>query len=320
MSITFGPVPSRRLGRSLGVDLLPLKTCTYNCVYCQLGPTTRTTIKRRRIHRVEALLKAISESLVRNPGVDALTLSGSGEPTLHMGLDRVISAMKSTFALPVAVLTNGSLLTRRQVRDELKQADIVLPSMDAWTDEMFRRINRPHPTLEIEAVLKGIEAFRRVFNGQLWLEVVFVEGINDSGHDFPGLLRWIDRIRPERVQINTVVRPPAESWARPAGQPKLEEVRSAIGSIAEIIAPFRGDAERTRLEGLEEQIVEMVNRRPVAAEDLIDVLGIKSDEALNMLVDLSKRHGWPQATYRGRLYFRTPSGELRRSKGEPEDS
>lgn len=307
MRITFGPVPSRRLGRSLGIDLVPLKTCTYSCIYCQLGPTLRTTVRRRSYLGMAKVLHAIQEALERAPGVDYLTFSGSGEPTLHKDLGAILRAIKQTFALPVAVLTNGALLYRADMRRELREADVVLPSLDAWTDEMFQRINRPHPTLRLRAVLDGMEAFRKVMRGEIWLEVLFVRGVNDAKEDLPGLVHWVRRIKPDRVQINTVVRPPAEPWVHRVEWGKLEEIRSTLGTGAEIVAPFRGKVERSLRQGLDERILEMVLRRPVAPEDLVDTLGIGLGEARAVLDEMAAHYGWVKETYEAKTYFRIPT-------------
>jgi len=306
MKIAFGPVPSRRLGRSLGIDVIPFKTCTYDCVYCQLGPTRRLSIRRRPFRRVQEVVAAVGEALEERPQVDVLTFSGSGEPTLQLGLKAMIRALKGEFSLPVAVLTNGALLYRADVRDEIGDADLVLPSLDAWTDEMFQAINRPHPGLRLKAILEGLVAFRRAFSGSLWLEVLFVRGINDDPRELPGLLEWVERIRPERVHINTVVRPPSEPWALPVPSERLEEIVSAMGPVAEIVAPFRGEAERALKRGLEERVEEMVQRRPVTPEDLVAVLGLRIEEARETLDRLASRRGWVKELRGGDLYYRRP--------------
>jgi wyosine [tRNA(Phe)-imidazoG37] synthetase (radical SAM superfamily) len=305
--ITFGPVPSRRLGRSLGVDMLPFKTCTYDCVYCQLGPTTRTSIRRAAFRDPREVVAAVGRVLDERSGVDVLTFSGSGEPTLERNLGRTIRALKEAYALPVVVLTNGALLYRPEVRAELLNADFVLPSMDGWTEEPFRRINRPHPSLRLAAILQGLVSFRNEFTGQLWLEILFVEGINDSLDDLPGLVDWLARIQPDRVQINTVVRPPAESWARAVSLPRLQEIRAVLGSGAEIIAPFRGESERAVRRDLEARVEEMVLRRPLSPEDLVSVLGMGLQEAGRLLERLAEQRSWAKESVGGRMYFRAPT-------------
>ncbi len=306
MKIAFGPVPSRRLGRSLGIDVIPLKTCTYDCIYCQLGPTRRLSIRRRPFRRPQEVVAAVEEALEDRPEVDVLTFSGSGEPTLQLTLKAMIRALKARFPLPVAVLTNGALLYRADVRDELRDADLVLPSLDAWTDEMFQAINRPHPGLRLGAILEGLVAFRKVFHGRLWLEVLFVSGMNDDPRELPGLLQWVERIRPDRVHINTVVRPPSEPWARPVGRERLEEIQLALGSVAEIVVPYRREAERALRRDLEETVEEMLRRRPLTARDLVAAFGLGVEEARETLERLARLHGWVKEA-RGRdVYYRVP--------------
>jgi wyosine [tRNA(Phe)-imidazoG37] synthetase (radical SAM superfamily) len=251
--------------------------------------------------------------------VNVLTFSGSGEPTLHTGLDEFIRTIKADFSLPVTVLTNGALLSRSTVRNELRDADIVLPSMDAWSERTFRRINRPHPGIRLNAVLTGLETFRRSFQGQIWLEILFVRGINDGDRDLSRLFHQVERIQPDKIQLNTVMRPPAESWVRPLSRQRLEEIRSALGSRAEIIVPFRGEVEIGRLKGMEKQVVEMVNRRPVSREDLVDILGIGPEEAMGVLGKLAELYGWVRMSHGGRLYFRNAFSETKGGRVEPED-
>jgi wyosine [tRNA(Phe)-imidazoG37] synthetase (radical SAM superfamily) len=307
MSLTFGPVPSRRLGRSLGIDLLPFKTCTHDCVYCQLGRTEALAFRRRRFRTAGAVAEAVARALAGCGGADTLTFSGSGEPTLELGLGEMIRTLKRRFSLPVAVITNGALLCRPEVREDLMAADMVLPSLDAWTEEMFRRINRPHPRLRLGRTLEGLTAFGKAFRGELWLEVLFVAGVNDAPQDLPGLLRWVERVRPGRIQINTVVRPPAEPWARAVPTDRLEEIRQALGPCAEIIAPFRGEAERVARAGLEDRVLEMVLRRPLTAADVVATLGIEAKGAEAFLDGMARRHGLVREQVGDRVYYRKQS-------------
>lgn len=306
MKIAFGPVPSRRLGRSLGIDVIPFKTCTYDCIYCQLGPTRRLSVRRRPFRRLQEVVAAVEEALEDRPEVDVLTFSGSGEPTLQLALKPMIRALKARFPLPVAVLTNGALLYRADVRDELRDADLVLPSLDAWTEEMFQAINRPHPGLRLGAILEGLVAFRKVFPGKLWLEVLLVSGINDDPKALPGLVQWVERIRPDRVHINTVIRPPSEPWARPVGRKRLEEIRLALGSVAEIVVPYRREAERALKRGVEERVEEMLRRRPLTAKDLVATLGLCLEEARETLDRLAMRHGLVKEARGSDVYYRMP--------------
>jgi wyosine [tRNA(Phe)-imidazoG37] synthetase (radical SAM superfamily) len=206
----FGPVPSRRLGRSLGVDLVPFKTCSYDCIYCQLGPTTNRTIVRKRYVPVFEVLDQLSHKLNEDTEPDYITFSGSGEPTLHSDLGQLIEAIKKRVTIPVAVLTNGSLLWDKQVQEGLMGADLVVPSLDAGSPRLFRQINRPDAQLEFSQVLEGLIEFRRLYTGRVWLEVFLVDGVNTAPPEIARIRECVQAICPDKVQLNTVVRPPAE--------------------------------------------------------------------------------------------------------------
>ncbi|MGD1008740.1 MAG: radical SAM protein [Candidatus Aminicenantales bacterium] len=276
----YGPVPSRRLGFSLGVDILPHKTCSLDCVYCQLGSAGRTTSRRQAYFSVREVLAQVREALAACPGVDHITFSGSGEPTLNRNLGPLIRGIKRMTRVPVAVLTNGTLLTRRDVRAELRLADVVAPSLDAATAALFRKVNRPHPSFQAARVIEGLARFRREFQGRLWLEVMLVKGVNDSPAHIRALKKAIATIDPDRVHLNTVVRPPAERSARPLTARELERVRRALGKRAEIVAAFAGRRQPREAGSLEAAIVAMVERRPVTAEDISAALGRDRDEVL----------------------------------------
>ncbi len=211
MSSIFGPVPSRRLGRSLGIDVIPPKTCSFDCIYCESGPTTRLSVTRENFVDLSEILVELSAFLRLHPNAtDVLTLSSAGEPTLYTGLGELIAAVKKTHPrFPLIVLTNGSLLWEPEVRRRLLKADRVVPSLDAVTTTVFRKINRPHPSLEPEQIIEGIRAFRMEYKGQLHVEIALVSGVNDSPGELSALAHVIESIRPDKIELNTVVRPPA---------------------------------------------------------------------------------------------------------------
>lgn len=302
--ITYGPVPSRRLGRSLGIDLLPMKTCSYDCVYCQLGPTKRTRLRRACFRQPDTVAQAVRRVLERKGQVDVLTFSGSGEPTLEKQLGETIRLLKKLFGLPVAVITNSSLLYRRAVREEICEADLILPSMDGWTEAMFRRINRPHPGLELQKILQGLAALRREFKGQIWLEVLLVRDLNDDPEEIPGLIQWVRQINPDRVQLNTVTRPPTEAWVRAPVPERIQQIKSALGPKAEIVASFKGLVERTSLSDLEQRVLETVMRRPLSAEDLSSLFGLDQTQARQILENMAKKNSWSAERIEGRTYYR----------------
>ncbi len=269
----FGPVPSRRFGRSLGVDIIPRKLCTLDCVYCEVGRTDKRGLARREYLPTELILKDVREAIEAHPSVDCITFSGSGEPTLHSGLGELLRATRQMTKVPLVVLTNGTLLWKEDVRNDLLAADIVCPSLDAVSEDVFRRIDRPHPRLTAVQVIDGLVEFRRKFTGQLWLEVLFVQGMNDDDDEVWLLRQAIDRISPDKVQINTVVRPPAEPWAHPVSHERLEQIRSMLGPRAEIITPARERSCAPAPIPHDEEILGVVARRPMSAADVAAGLG-----------------------------------------------
>jgi len=276
----FGPVPSRRLGRSLGVDLVPFKTCSYDCVYCQLGGTTNKTTQRKQWAPVDIIISQLKEKLVSEP--DYITLSGSGEPTLHSGIGQLISAVKKITNIPIAVLTNGSLLWRAEVRDAIKNADLVAPSLDAADDRVFQRINQPHPDIAFPDMVDGLLKFRREFTGKYWLEVFLLEGINTGDRQIEQLQACIQAIGPDKVQLNTAVRPTAAP-VHPVSPDRLSSIARLLGSRAEVIADYQ-DIRRHQLFSVPaEAVIALLRRRPCSMEDIALGLGIHRNEALKLV-------------------------------------
>lgn len=272
-SYTYGPVPSRRLGLSLGINIIPRKTCTLDCVYCQCGKTTAKVIERRSFFPVKDIVEQI-RTAVRGRKVDFLTFSGEGEPTLNKDIGRIIRRLKSESAIPVAVITNSTLMTDPEVRRALRAADLVVPSLDAADQRTFARVDRGRRELHVDDMVDGLARFRSGFRGKMWLEIMLVKGINDSVEHLVELRRATWYIKPDRVQLNTVVRPPAESFARPMSHDDLVQIQHLFGpntDIAELPVParqrrFRGDAD--------EAIAAVVRGRPVTKDDLRESLGI----------------------------------------------
>ncbi len=280
----YGPVPSRRLGRSLGVDLVPFKTCTYDCIYCQLGPTTHLTLERQPYVPVEAILAEVKASLARGSAPEYIGLAGSGEPTLHSGIGELLQGIKAITSIPVAVLTNGSLLWMPEVRHALMQADLVLPSLDAGDPETFQRINRPEEGIFFTQMAEGLATFTRDFPGEVWLEVFLLAGINDSPASIANLAALARKIRPARVQLNTVTRPPAESLARALAPERLQELLSAFPGRVEIICEGAPEATPTETPEIEDtQILALLGRRPCTPRDVARGLGLHELETLKHL-------------------------------------
>ncbi len=287
MSHVFGPVPSRRLGRSLGVDLVPLKACTYDCIYCQLGRTTQETLQRKEWVPLDDVLAELGGKLATGP--DYVTLTGSGEPTLFSRIGELIDSIKALTDVPVAVLTNGSLLWQKDVRADLSGADLVIPSLDAGEEAMFRAVNRPHKDISFEKMLDGLITFRKEFAGLYWLEILLLAGYTAIEAEVMKLARCVERIRPDRVQLNTVTRPPSEDFAAGISQERLAELAAMFDPPAEVIADFRKVGEQVGPAAGKEDILEMLRRRPCTLGDICDGLGIDRSEVEQYIEQLSSQ-------------------------------
>jgi len=274
MQAVFGPVPSRRLGRSLGIDPIPLKTCNWNCVYCQLGRTAPLTCERRDYVPAALIVEQVRTVLEsrRSGEVDWLTFVGSGEPTLHERLGWIIRQVKAMTPVPVAVITNGSLLYRPDVREELSAADAVLPSLDAGSASLYRAVNRPHPEFTFNRLVDGLVEFRRSYSGKLWIEVMLVENLNDGEPALRDLAAVLARIEPDEVHISLPLRPPAEVWVKPADGHGLARATEILGSVARILPPIPEGVDLSAPEDLVEAVISVISRHPMNEGELTRAL------------------------------------------------
>jgi wyosine [tRNA(Phe)-imidazoG37] synthetase (radical SAM superfamily) len=288
----FGPVPSRRLGRSLGVDVVPFKTCTFDCIYCQLGRTTNKTIERREWVPLEAVVDELRQKLASRP--DYITIGGSGEPTLYSRIGELIDRIGSMTDIPVAVLTNGSLLWKQDVRNDLLHADVVIPSLDASDNTLFRAVNRPHPAIGFQRLLDGLTAFRQEFRGEYWLEVFLLAGYTAMEAEVKKIVRRTAQIGPDRVHLNTCVRPPAEEFAYAVDWRRLVELADLFTPPAEVIADFRPGSSRTTSTADTREILHMLQRRPCTALDVAAGLGMHPAEVTKD-VEMLMREGLVEA-------------------------
>lgn len=284
----FGPVPSRRLGMSLGVDLVPKKVCSLDCVYCEVGKTTKLSTEQKEYILFDKIRKELEHYFRHNPDPDYITFSGSGEPTLNSRISDVMQYIRQQKpCIPIAVLTNGTLLHRENVRDALLDASVVLPSLDAASQEVFERINRPAKDLRIETYIEGIAEFRKVFKGRIWLEVLILPGYNDSEQELFALKEAIQKIRPDSVQLNTLDRPGTLAGLRGATRKELEKIVSfwELENV-EIIskAPERKNIIAYRTD-IESTIIETISRRPCTLDDLCSILGLHVNE-VNKYLDV----------------------------------
>lgn len=270
MKFVFGPVPSRRLGQSLGIDTIPLKTCNWNCVYCQLGRTKPVTNERKEYYPQNEIASEVEEALqAHRPGeIDWVTFVGSGEPLLHSSMGWLIRQVKQLTNLPVAVITNGSLLYLPEVRQELAAANAVLPTLDAGTEELYRRINRPHPEVTFARLVEGLIAFRDEYQGKLWVEVMLVQGLNDGPEALREIADVLKRVRPDAVHINLPTRPPAETWVQPPSDESLMLALAILGKVAEVVHPAEGSFDLSGYDDPVEAILAIITRHPMRQEEL----------------------------------------------------
>jgi wyosine [tRNA(Phe)-imidazoG37] synthetase (radical SAM superfamily) len=303
MKYIFGPVLSRRLGMSLGIDTIPLKTCNWNCVYCQLGRTKPLTNKRLEYFPRHEILDEVKSVLnLQNPvKTDWITFVGSGEPILHIGLGWLIREVKALTKIPVAVITNGSLLYLPEVRHELAPADAVLPTLDIGNARLYKKINRPHPETSFDRLIDGLTIFRKEFRGRFWLEVMLVRGLNDTEQALWEIAARIDQIRPEEVHINIPDRPPAENWVEPPDEEGLLRAQAILGKTARVVHPATGNFNLGNCDTLTDAIIGIVTRHPMREYDLMQTIGNWSQkefhEELKKLVNsgevqMIKRYGY----------------------------
>ncbi len=311
MKCLFGPVPSRRLGFSLGIDLIPFKTCTYDCIYCELGHTTHLKFEPA-VYVSAKEIKAELDTFFANhhPPVDFITLGGSGEPTLNANLAQIVEIIKNLNKAPLAVLTNGSLLWREEIVNALLKADVVLPSLDAVFTKTWKKINRPHPLLKLETIIDGLKRFRGEYKGQIWLEILFVKGVNDTAVEIEALHKLLEEISPERIQLNTVVRPPAERGVEPLTKKDLEKIKEKLGPKAEIVVDFkRPIEERAELLNLREEIIALLSRRPCVLKDIAHALGVHINTVIKMMDGLQKENLVDTYLHNGKRYYLIRKGE-----------
>ncbi len=289
-SYVYGPVPSRRLGLSLGLSIVPRNTCSLDCIYCQCGRTTRKTLSRKAFFPMKDILAQV-EDAVKGRRIEFITFSGEGEPTLNKDIGKLIRRLKQKFTIPKAVITNSTLLSVPQVRRDLYACDLVVPSLDAADQKTFARVNRGHHNLKVRDIIEGLKTFRRYYKGRIWLEIMLVKGVNDSVEHLVKLRRAVADIRPDRVHLNTVVRPPAEKKARPLSHSDLEQIQRLFGPGCEIAESPVRKRQRKFKGNADKAVVELARSRPVTKKDIERSLGIepkKLDAVIGRLIRAKK--------------------------------
>lgn len=299
----FGPVPSRRLGRSLGVDIIPLKVCTQNCIYCQLGVNADTKVERAEYVNIDDVFAELKDAVENGLDADFITLTGSGEPTLNSRIGELIDLIKTITNIPVAILTNGNLLGDDDVRADCCKADVVMPSLDAGDAEMFNKMNRPNELVDFDKFIDGLCELREVYSGQIWLEVFFCDGVNTSNEQVGKMKSIIDRILPDKVQLNTSVRPTVETDAVRVDQGRLEEIAEIIGTKAEVIADYSKLKNTQTVSVDTDKVVELLKRRPCTLEDLCNGLNAGRNEVVKIISLLEFENKIGGTTKQNKLYY-----------------
>ncbi|MCK4812638.1 MAG: radical SAM protein [Candidatus Marinimicrobia bacterium] len=266
----YGPVPSRRLGKSIGVSPIPAKTCSYSCIYCQLGRTNQLQIKRESFFPKKNIFHDI-QKVIKGNSADYITFVGDGEPTLCKDLGWLIDKCKNNFDIPIAVITNGSLLFQAEVRKDLQNADVVMPTIDAGTDDIFRKINRAHKNINFDEMIQGIVDFREEFTGKIWAEVMLVKDVNDSEKTLKNIKWQLDKINPDKIYITTPVRPPAEKWVTPPKPEKILYAQTILNNTFNIIDRENGDFGVTNFANASEALYEISSRHPLREEQAMKI-------------------------------------------------
>ena len=300
----FGPVPSRRLGRSLGVDLVPYKTCSFDCIFCQLGRTTNKTVTRKEYVPVSDVLAELENRLSANTSIDYITLSGSGEPTLHSEFGQVIEFVRNNTRIPAALLTNSSLLTDPDVRAQASTADIIKASFSAWDQTSLKEINRPHPDVKFEQILEGLQLLRQQFSGEIRLEVFLVWGTNTTQRAVQNIAEQVKNIAPDRIQLNTTSRPPCEQYAYALPQDQMLQLAELFDPTAEVIAEYTSESNAGGQTN-QREILHMLQRRPCTIDDICRVFGIHRNEALKYVGKLLRTGDVKKNEKKGTSYYST---------------
>ena len=271
---------------SLGVDVVPPKICTLDCIYCQIGRTTQKSTERRDFLKVDEVLNELKGCLAEGVVADYITIGGSGEPTLNSRLGDLIDGIRELTRIPVAILTNGTLLYRSDVRADCAKADVVLPSLDACDAATFERINRPDTDISFEKLVEGLCQFRKEYSGRIWLEVFLIEGVNTAPEQIARLADLIETIRPDKVQLNSAVRPAAEDGVEPIPEDRMAAIAHQIGDHCEVVGAAPAGRDDRHLQHDQADVFSMLKRRPCSLEDICAGLGIGRDEAIQHVTDL----------------------------------
>lgn len=305
----FGPVPSRRFGLSLGVDLVPRKTCTLDCIFCEVGATTHQTLVRKEYVPTEEVLNELAAWFALGVKADFITVTGSGEPTLHTRFGDVLAAVRAHGRVRSALLTNSTLLHLPEVRSAAALADVVKVSFSTWDHASFAAITRPHADLSFSRLVDGLRMFRRDFSGELWMEVFIVPGINALPHQVEAIAALAETIRPDLVQLNTAVRPTAYQNVPSLSEAQLHSLAGCFTPAAEVIARFAPGGVQIHTTPAESRHADssavraMLARRPCTVEDVAHAFALSREEAGAMVGELVGQHVIRSEVRNGETYY-----------------
>jgi len=305
----YGPVPSRRLGQSLGVSPIPEKTCNYNCIYCQLGKTSNFTNCRTRFFRPKEILGEISRALKQEKKIDYITFVGEGEPTLSKDLGLLIESIKQLTDLPIAVITNGSLFSSKILRQEIRNADLIIPTFDAGNPKLFRYINRPRKEINFNDLVIGLKKLKQEFSHEIWIEVMLLKGINDSKETLEEIKEFLDELQPDKIQINIPSRPPAEEWVEIPDNKSLNLGKLILQSTNILPLNEVGTVDSRLFKTPIEAIFFITKRHPLQYDQALDILhqfNIKNPK--KYLNDIITKQVIKILRYRGRRFIYRDEG------------
>jgi len=297
----YGPVRSARLGLSLGLDLVPHKTCCYDCIYCQQGRTTRKTFKLAEWVSVDDVVEELRDFVAQYRGpIDAITLAGSGEPCLNSGFGKALRAAKDLGVAPVCVLTNGAPFLYESVRNAAVDADIVIPTLTSARKRTFKALHRPVEGILPDALISAWLEFKRRFRGRFVVEVMVVAGYNDTDVEVEALRGALATLEPDEVQLNTVRRPPSEEFAKAVGWERLQQIGQALGVPFSL--PKREGRGAPRSDEAE-VVLGILKRRPCGAAEIAQTLAVPTNHILKILLDLQEQGRVKAKRVGGKIFY-----------------
>lgn len=308
----FGPVPSRRLGQSLGISPIPPKTCNYSCVYCQIGRTTHFTNTREDFYPKEEILGEIKSFIKKNTNFDYITFVGEGEPTLCKSLGWLIDSTKKITNKPIAVITNGALLYDVNLRKELLEADVILPTLDAGTQELFKEINRPIKSLILDQIINGMKNFRSEFKGKIWMEVMLVKDLNDDPENISKIRDILDELNCDRVYVNVPIRPPAERWVE---IPEKERIVSICKELkAHNIAHYEDEVGFHINDDIDykDQILKTTTRHPLREDQIISMIALPEKDIRQLLKEMHQEGILRRLEYNNQIFWLNAKSKIKK--------